>query len=107
MNKNFRTKYYEQKRKELDQLFKIPVKTINIDTFRSELYYKWGHSLKLNIVKLNNKLHLKVQKELGYVSDYDKLNIQFEELNIGDYLIYKIKEYPQKDIIDAVYIILE
>ena len=107
MNKNFRTQYYAQKRKEFDQLVKIPVKLINIEDLRSELYSKWGHSLKLNIVKMDNKLHLKIQKELGHVSDYGKLNEQFEELNIGNYLIDKIKAYPLEDIIDTVYIILE
>lgn len=109
MNKNFRTKYYAQKRKEFDQLVKLPVNKINIETLRNELYSKWGHSIKLNVIKLDNKLHLKIQKELGHVSDYDKLNEQLEELNIGNYLIDKIKAYPAEDISysETVYISLE
>jgi hypothetical protein len=109
MNKNFRTKYYAQKRKEFDQLVKLPVNKINIDTLKSEVYSKWGHSIKLNVIKLDNKLHLKIEKELGHVSDYDKLNEQLEDLNIGSYLIDKIKAYSAEDISysDIVYISLE
>ena len=109
MNKNFRTKYYAQKRKEFDQLVKLPVNKINIDTFRNTIYDKWGHSIKLNVIKLDNKLHLKIEKDLGYVSDYDRINTQLEDLNIGNYLIDKINAYPVDDISysETVYISLE
>lgn len=104
---NYRSKYYNKKRLEMEQLVKIPVNKINIDILRNELYYKWGHSLKIDIVLNNNKLHLKVEKKLYTCTDYDNLNVQLEDLNIGNYLIEKIKMYPLEDILDTVYINLE
>jgi hypothetical protein len=92
---NYRNSYYANKIVRLDKLLYNTAKLISSDDLKGVIHRKWGHDTNVNIITVNNNDYFEINKDL--IDNYDIVTNKLLEINMSDYILKIIRDYPLLD----------